>query len=103
MADRKSKSPSRKGKSPAPARTKQKRPLSPRPRPAPEPVPVPVPVLASDDEPTAKGSPTFPIIGIGASAGGLEALEQFLHHVPESSGLAIVVVQHLDPTHKGML
>lgn len=45
----------------------------------------------------------FPIIGIGASAGGLEALEQFLGNVPENSGMAYIVVQHLDPTQKGML
>ncbi|MFM2005112.1 MAG: hypothetical protein RLZZ09_767, partial [Pseudomonadota bacterium] len=43
------------------------------------------------------------VVGIGASAGGLEALEHFLSHVPVASGLAFVVVQHLDPTHKGML
>ncbi len=45
----------------------------------------------------------FPIVGIGASAGGLEAIEQFLANVPENSGMAYIVVQHLDPTHKGML
>ena len=45
----------------------------------------------------------FPIVGIGASAGGLEALEQFLGNVPENTGMAYVIVQHLDPTHKGML
>jgi two-component system CheB/CheR fusion protein len=45
----------------------------------------------------------FPIVGIGASAGGLEAIEQFLENVPENSGMAYIVVQHLDPTHKGML
>ena len=43
------------------------------------------------------------IVGLGASAGGLEALEQFLEGVPARSGLAYVVVQHLDPTHKAML
>ncbi len=43
------------------------------------------------------------IVGIGASAGGLEALELFLRHLPVGSGLAFVIVQHLDPTHKGML
>jgi len=43
------------------------------------------------------------IVGLGASAGGLEALEQFLAHVPTASGLAFIVVQHLDPTHKAML
>ena len=45
----------------------------------------------------------FPIIGIGASAGGLEALELFLKNVPFSSGMAFVIVQHLDPTHKGIM
>jgi two-component system CheB/CheR fusion protein len=46
---------------------------------------------------------TFSIIGIGASAGGLEAIEQFLSGVPKDSGMAFVVVQHLDPNHKGIL
>ena len=45
----------------------------------------------------------FPIVGIGASAGGLEALELFLGQVPPDSGLALVVVQHLDPNHKDLL
>jgi len=48
-------------------------------------------------------SPAFSIVGLGASAGGLEALEQFLSHVPKASGLGFVVVQHLDPTHKGIM
>jgi two-component system, chemotaxis family, CheB/CheR fusion protein len=43
------------------------------------------------------------IVGLGASAGGLEPLEQFLSNVPVQSGLAYIVVQHLDPTHKAML
>jgi two-component system CheB/CheR fusion protein len=45
----------------------------------------------------------FPIVGLGASAGGLEALELFFANVPAESGMAFVVVQHLDPTYKGML
>lgn len=45
----------------------------------------------------------FPIVGIGASAGGLEALEQFLKCVPLDSGIAFVVVQHLDPNHKNIM
>ena len=45
----------------------------------------------------------FPIVGIGASAGGLEALEQFLANTPKNSGMAFVVIQHLDPTHKGIM
>jgi len=48
-------------------------------------------------------SAAFPIVGIGASAGGLEALELFLKHVPEQSGMAFVIIQHLDPTHKGIM
>jgi two-component system CheB/CheR fusion protein len=45
----------------------------------------------------------FFIVGLGASAGGLEALERFFRHVPENSGIAFVVVQHLDPKHIGMM
>jgi hypothetical protein len=45
----------------------------------------------------------FPIVGIGASAGGLEALDHFLRHVPEGNGMAFVIVQHLDPTRKGIM
>ena len=43
------------------------------------------------------------VVGLGASAGGLEALTRFLANVPPASGLAYIVVQHLDPTHKAML
>ncbi len=46
---------------------------------------------------------SFPIVGIGASAGGLEALEYFMERVPAGSGMAFVIVQHLDPTHKGIM
>ena len=42
-------------------------------------------------------------MGIGASAGGLDALERFLRHVPSESGLAFVVIQHLDPAAKDFL
>lgn len=45
----------------------------------------------------------YPIVAIGASAGGLEAIEQFLTNVPADSGMAYIVIQHLDPNHKGML
>ena len=45
----------------------------------------------------------FPIVGVGASAGGLEALEQFFAGVPKNSGMAFVVVQHLDPDRHGLL
>ncbi|MDB6147197.1 MAG: cheBR [Spartobacteria bacterium] len=45
----------------------------------------------------------FPIVGIGTSAGGLEALENFLLRVPKNPGMAFVIVQHLDPTRKGIM
>jgi two-component system CheB/CheR fusion protein len=43
------------------------------------------------------------IVGIGASAGGLEALTQMLEHMPADTGFAFVIVQHLDPHHKSAL
>jgi two-component system CheB/CheR fusion protein len=46
---------------------------------------------------------SFPIIGIGASAGGLEALELFIKNIKPQSGMAYVIIQHLDPTHEGIL
>lgn len=57
-------------------------------------------IVASKAKPK---SSTPPVVAIGASAGGLEALTQFLEHVSLASGLAYVVIQHLDPTYKGML
>ncbi|ATG90140.1 chemotaxis protein CheB [Methylomonas koyamae] len=51
----------------------------------------------------ADSNSTPPIIAIGASAGGLDALEHFFAQVPPASGVAFVVIQHLDPNHQGML
>jgi len=51
----------------------------------------------------AKNIDTPVIVGVGASAGGLEALELFFTHVPPESGVAFVVIQHMDPTHPAML
>jgi two-component system CheB/CheR fusion protein len=45
----------------------------------------------------------FPIVGMGASAGGLEAFEQFFRKMPADSGMAFVLVPHLDPGHASML
>jgi len=45
----------------------------------------------------------FPIIGIGASAGGLDAFKRLLTAIPEDSGMAYVLVQHLDPSHESVL
>ena len=46
---------------------------------------------------------SFPIIGIGCSAGGLDALEKFFSNVPPISGTAFIVVQHLAPDHSSAL
>ncbi len=45
----------------------------------------------------------FPIVGIGASAGGLDAFKRLLKVIPEDSGMAYVLVQHLDPSHESIL
>ncbi|MFO7788842.1 MAG: chemotaxis protein CheB [Halospina sp.] len=47
--------------------------------------------------------PQTRIVAIGASAGGLAALEQFLSHTAADSGMAYIIVQHLDPTKKALL
>jgi len=48
-------------------------------------------------------SPSFHVVGIGASAGGLEALERFFDNLPERTGMAFVVVQHLSPDFKSLM
>jgi two-component system CheB/CheR fusion protein len=45
----------------------------------------------------------FPIVGVGASAGGLDAVTELLAHLPESPGMAFVIVQHLDPHYDSHL
>lgn len=47
--------------------------------------------------------PPFPIVGIGASAGGLEAFEKFFTHIASDTGIAFVIVKHLDPNYDSML
>ena len=45
----------------------------------------------------------FPIVGVGASAGGLEAFMQLLQNLPADTGMAFVLIQHLDPDHESAL
>lgn len=52
-------------------------------------------------KPAEAGTPL--VIGIGASAGGLEALQQFFGYIPPNSGLSFVVVQHLSPDYKSLM
>ncbi len=50
-----------------------------------------------------KSDNLFPVVGIGASAGGLDAFRKLLKAIPANSGMAYVLVQHLDPSHESML
>jgi two-component system CheB/CheR fusion protein len=59
--------------------------------------------VAPDCEFTSKNGIPLPIIGIGASAGGLEAFEAFFEAMPVDAGLAFVLVPHLDPTHVSIM
>ncbi|HVA45123.1 MAG TPA: chemotaxis protein CheB [Pirellulales bacterium] len=62
------------------------------------------PATARSDAPSAETpEPRFPVVGIGASAGGLEALTQLLQAMSPDSGMAFVFVSHLDPEHKSAL
>ena len=56
-------------------------------------------------KPSARTTPSndFPIVGLGASAGGLVAFEAFFRHLPVDTGMAFVLVQHLDPSHVSIL
>ncbi len=54
-------------------------------------------------KPVEKSTNQFPVVGIGASAGGLDAFKKLLKAIPEDSGMAYVLVQHLDPKHESML
>ena len=62
---------------------------------------------APKPRPPVRGRPSrpadFPIVGIGASAGGLDACRKFLAALPADNGMAFILVQHLDPDHESML
>ena len=53
--------------------------------------------------PAARERGDFPVVAIGASAGGLDACRQLLHAVPAETGMAFILVQHLDPNHPSMM
>jgi two-component system CheB/CheR fusion protein len=58
---------------------------------------------ATPVEKLIKSDNLFPVVGVGASAGGLDAFKQLLKAIPIDSGMAFVLVQHLDPNHESML
>jgi len=77
--------------------------------------PAPTQSASEKEEPSPEFKPTpedpdrrgpslpFPVVGIGASAGGLDAFQQFLRALPVDTGMAFVVVQHLHPGHASLL
>ena len=56
-----------------------------------------------DDDVVTEGPETFPIVAIGASAGGLDAFRQFLEAMPADGGMAFLLIQHLDPNHESLM
>ena len=68
--------------------------------------PSPTETEAAADAPetaSAENGAAFPVVGVGASAGGLEALTQLLKALPRDTGMAFVIVQHLAPDHASSL
>src|SRR5687767_14546551 len=57
----------------------------------------------SQEPPTAQNHNDFLVVGIGASAGGIQALKQFFSRVPNDSGIAYVVILHMSPEHESRL
>jgi len=53
--------------------------------------------------PTSLGAPDFAVVGVGASAGGLDACRHLIAALPAGHGMAFILVQHLDPTHDSMM
>src|SRR5215470_2018819 len=66
------------------------------------PAPARASARAEAPQETEKKGAGFPVVGIGASAGGLEALKQFFSAMSPDSGAAFVLIQHLDPTHESL-
>lgn len=65
--------------------------------------PTPETPAETSDRNNLTKDPLFPIVGIAASAGGLEAFTELLKHLSTDTGMAFVLIQHLDPNHKSLL
>ncbi len=75
----------------------------PQQQQAADPLP-PVPPPSEAAPPPSKPGPASPpVVGIGASAGGLDAFKRFFTAMPADSGIAFVLVPHLDPAHKSLM
>src|SRR5579872_5456720 len=84
--------------------TSTKRSATPaKPASRPKEHPSPEGAAATGILPSVGPKPSFPIAGVGASAGGLEAFSAFLTHLPADPGMAFVLIQHLDPNQPSQL
>lgn len=63
----------------------------------------PHPVRTAGAQSSRRGASDFPVVGIGASAGGLDACRKLVSALPKGNGMAFILVQHLDPTHESMM
>ena len=61
------------------------------------------PSVPSNKPGVARSDLSFPVVGLGASAGGIDALKSFFSHMPAKPGMAFVVVVHLSPDHESIL
>src|ERR1041385_6456706 len=62
-----------------------------------------LPTERADESEQDRPVGAFPVVGVGASAGGLEAFRDLLKHLPLDTGMGFVLVQHLDPQHESSL
>jgi two-component system CheB/CheR fusion protein len=86
------------------ARKKPSRPKKTPPRKPPEAAaPQPPPEVEDEPAPPPRANNRVPVVGLGASAGGLDAFKKFFAHMPTDSGLAFVLVPHLDPDHASLM
>src|SRR5680860_162068 len=59
--------------------------------------------LDQNKMPSSTAQQQFPLVGVGASAGGIDSFQKFLAAVPANSGMAYILVQHLSPSHESIL
>lgn len=62
-----------------------------------------MPELHNKDKHKERSENLFPVVGVGASAGGLDAFKKLIRAIPENAGLAYIFVQHLEPSHDSIL
>ncbi|HMF16463.1 MAG TPA: chemotaxis protein CheB, partial [Gemmataceae bacterium] len=100
----KKKKPPQEKKKPAPPPAKAA--LEPKKKPPPPPSEPEAEIAELEAAAPTKGAADahiMPVVGIGASAGGLDAFKKFFQAMPSNSGMAFVLIPHLDPTHESLM